>query len=573
MIERRKNAGGCNWLPWVLCLFFLAVTLPYWLLLGLDFTDETFPVVVARQLDYGGKLFVDEIDIHQTTTAWVLPFYKIFTSLRGDLDGVMVFIRFCFLAVFCSAAAVFVWSRRAEMPAGARLAAVLPLLMVAPVAMSGLMFNTGALLAIAAFFWAGGLKDIHSRSNAGLWVLGFWCGVLSVFFPTLIFPSLLTFFWLRWRERTEWRRLWWLLLGGVGGLAPLIILVLQSDPVQVLHALRMNVELFYPFFSGRKVLRLFEKSLPVWWVLLFIPLGLVVNLQWWRQHREKIIFIVLAVMTVFFLSYGVVPMQGDRITSAYFYFLTAVGLSDRELRNRVGSSNWFFSLAVVAMAAYTSDFLAVLSSGWVLGPVSLLVLYELAKTHWLNDASADLPGPGHSSERWRYRTVVASMALLALGIAGARLKYHYDSPLSYDLKQVPSGPYRYLLAAPEKIEFLQLMTETAEKIPKDARLLTYFNFPAMYLLSPARPWTNYHWSFIGLSNSRLMSEMMYSYYEERGLFPEYMVEMKSFLGKRREWVDLIPPPDEPFHRKMHEHPYELIEENRALKLYRAAQGL
>jgi hypothetical protein len=54
-----------------------------------DTTDEAFYYAMPFRFLLGDTPFLDEIDIHQTSTVFSLPFLKAFLLLRGNLEGIV----------------------------------------------------------------------------------------------------------------------------------------------------------------------------------------------------------------------------------------------------------------------------------------------------------------------------------------------------------------------------------------------------------------------------------------------------------------------------------------------------
>jgi hypothetical protein len=125
----------------LLCVSLFALNIPR-LWFGLDTTDESFYYAIPLRFILGDKPFLDEIDVHQISMLFYIPFLKPLLLLNGTLgDGVVLYMRGVFLvASGLTAIVVFRCFRAVDDQAP----------------------SVGALLSmICVFYVSGGLPALH----------------------------------------------------------------------------------------------------------------------------------------------------------------------------------------------------------------------------------------------------------------------------------------------------------------------------------------------------------------------------------------------------------------------------
>ncbi len=77
----------------------LAAVVVTWrrLFLGTDLNDEGFSIAVPYRFALGARPFVDEMNMLQTAQLFVYPFVKLYVSLRGGDEGIVLFTRHLYL--------------------------------------------------------------------------------------------------------------------------------------------------------------------------------------------------------------------------------------------------------------------------------------------------------------------------------------------------------------------------------------------------------------------------------------------------------------------------------------------
>ena len=96
-VIKKLRFTGTDYFAVAVFLIFAAVLatgLSFW-----DFgSDEPFYYAMAGRFAHGDRAFVDDWDLTQTYTIFLLLPYRIFTRLAGGTDGIILFMRYLFLA-------------------------------------------------------------------------------------------------------------------------------------------------------------------------------------------------------------------------------------------------------------------------------------------------------------------------------------------------------------------------------------------------------------------------------------------------------------------------------------------
>lgn len=94
--DRRENKWHL-WLMPVIAFILLLIRSRY----GFSYDDEPFLVTLAQRLYYGDSLFIDEWNFTQNTGVLLLPFYRLYISIFGSPDYILLVFRglYCFFWV------------------------------------------------------------------------------------------------------------------------------------------------------------------------------------------------------------------------------------------------------------------------------------------------------------------------------------------------------------------------------------------------------------------------------------------------------------------------------------------
>lgn len=182
-------------LPWVgICL----AALVFRMTLGIDLGDESYYAAFIDgwlKTGLGGNAF---LMVHQTAALLVYPFAYLYSEVRGDADGLVLFLRFVYLAL--AAASALCLYRAVALHRGrtlATLATILSLLFI-PFSLPAPSYNTigmYALVAALSLFACGYTRSLEAAGDSGLsllspvlWLSAFWWAVGCTAYPPLIAP-------------------------------------------------------------------------------------------------------------------------------------------------------------------------------------------------------------------------------------------------------------------------------------------------------------------------------------------------------------------------------------------------
>jgi hypothetical protein len=98
--------------------------------------------------------------------------------------------------------------------------------------------------------------------------------------------------------------------------------------------------------------------------------------------------------------------------------------------------------------------------------------------------------------------------------------------------RVRSGAYAGLYTTSARQRFIaEMTTDLARLVPRECTTLFYDDFPAGYLLSAARPYTNAVWLLrVAPSSLNAYRRVLLRYYTSKGALPEVVVRMRTVPG-------------------------------------------
>jgi hypothetical protein len=490
--EREAQARGLDGVGYAIGILAIAAAclrLRY----GVDFVDEAWYVSVIRQFDLGGRLFVDEFRPQQISSWIFVPFYRLWTLLRSDSEGSVLFVRFLYLgtaAVASSCAYVFL-SRflRSSLAFAASTIFLLDVFYIPSVS-----YNTVGRWTLASGVFLLGSRMLAPGFDAWESALaGAFLAIASITYPPLALAAIAVFVALLLLPASAPARASLRVAGGsaVALGALFFALVLLPRWEEVLVSLEINSYLGIHQFSLAKLVWVVG-NVSVW--LVYPALGAIAAWLGGRRGGER--GRVLAAVGAFVVaSVWVETTHPDRI--APFTSIVAIGSLGTLLLWRARESRTLlFALAGTFLLAGLStgfssangflNFAVGASPASVLCLLPLLVRLEEGK-----------------GGRWATLSLVAFVAALFAWnsfhsvygqgpILGA-FRHVPSSELGYE---VESGPYRGLVTTEER-------KSVAEALVKDFRhpvlegrktLLSYFDFPAAMLYGDFRSATYSTWA-------------------------------------------------------------------------------
>lgn len=109
MIYKEKNTYITTLIPYILilagCLLMLFRTV-----YGLDFTDESYYIAVAKRFSMGDRPFLEEWYTTQLIGVLLQPLYVTYCRVNGSQDGVILFFRICYV-IFSGSISVILFNK------------------------------------------------------------------------------------------------------------------------------------------------------------------------------------------------------------------------------------------------------------------------------------------------------------------------------------------------------------------------------------------------------------------------------------------------------------------------------
>jgi hypothetical protein len=499
-----------------LTTFVVAVfALTYWRLYqGVDFTDESWYVAVAYRFALGGKPYVDELSVPQTTAAILLyPLMWTYHAIAGRA-GIVLFVRHVHLVVAASVGlAVWASLRRLAGPsvavfAGACAFTFVPFNIpsVSYDSLGSGLFTAGTLLGLLAF----------RRPAARPWA-GLSLGLSAFAYPPLILAVGATCALRLWLTRTAWRSEAAALSAPALGI-PLVafaVLGLLAGPHRVISDYRRSSHFLGQAGGLTKLHGIaahLKDTVPLWY-LLAAGLLLVVW-SWSRWPRVAAAAVALLPLTAlptsptgYAASLNFVAHVGWLALPLYFGVRGRTGA--RELLVAV----WLPAVIGGLITSYSS------ANGGINFGVGFFpaVIVSVVFSAW---AIERLVGT-------RLPVAPAPAAIVAVMLVFfSTVGVYRDASLGSLDTQIGSGPYAGLVTNRAKQAFLTTLGRDLDGVGGGCTIAFTNDFPAGYLLSAARPATNAVWvASVPPRLTRAYHQDLVEYWATHG-YPDVLVLMR-----------------------------------------------
>lgn len=481
---------------WTLLVAVLVYRLPF----GGSNRDEAFYAAMPYSFLLGARPYFDELAMHQNAGILLMPLFKVYLSINGSADGIILFNRYLYLAYLCVCS---LFAYRFVLPLmGRRVAAAISLLVL-----------------VFSYF------NLFALSYNTIGAFGFFCGVL-------LSVSAIA------RERPAWR-----LFGASLFFLSALFAYPGLVPAVGCHALVLTAWLFWQAPRRRftnALLGLAAGAVVI--LLVVVPLGLWLGRPGFARLLSfsqsmgyaKSAFENIRLIPVDFVPWAV-PLTGFLLLFALLPVLCAF----------VPVRFWATAPLAVAACVYCyvkslpvppPNPAAVCLTGMiVLAPVSVACNWRWAQGRallaliWLPGAMAMLCSLLASANRLHAASlgalcvelsgVVAFVALIearaektqqrlgsvtswALIVALLATQTHSLFAYMYDEKtsfaehdtRVSEGPMRGTIATPQSAELLVAVDRDLKRAAAGAKTITVFdNFATGYLSTPLVPRTFTHW--------------------------------------------------------------------------------
>jgi hypothetical protein len=509
----------------ILCVCVVATLLTYLrLYFGVDLDDEAFHVAVSYRNVIGARPFVDEIYIPQQGAGMLVsPFVGAYYHLFG-LGGIVLFSRHIyFLLSVCAMTIVFLSLRALLNNALLALSCSLMMLVFIPNNLPSPNYNSLA----NAFFGAGcflGLAYARQQRRRYVALSGLLHGLAIFSYPTLVtaVAAYAVALYFVSRSRTAVRS--YVVAASLLTLAWLAVLV--NDGAQnALSVIRLSREVAAKRDVGLDRAVTVIHDAVVNFPLAPVALAGLVAVVLWQKRRPGISVALLSVLPIFALPVRRVDLT---LPAAPSHYVANLGLLAVPLGYALWSSE---SARTIMIGVWIPAFVAGLTISWStfggggqqgigFAPAAIAAVALLAlgirlicrqRDIRLTSAAPFLP------------PLVAVGALVVLQFSSA---FHDRSPLRLHTR-IASGAYAGLLTTPETARLVTTLTRDLQHT-SDSRcnVLFYYDFPAGFLLSLSKPYTNTVWLSDLESLRTLFVPRLLKYYATIGRTPDVAVRIR-----------------------------------------------
>ncbi len=490
------------------------VALTYWrLYYGVDFTDEAWYVAVPYRFVLGGKPYVDELSVPQTTAAVLLyPFLWLYHAVAGR-TGLVLFVRHLhFLVALAVGAAVGFGLRRV---AGSALALIggLAAFVFVPFNIPSISYDSLG----SGFFTAGTVLGYLALSRARVRPLAGVCLGLAAFsYPPLVVAVVATCALQLWLQREHWRSRLVPLVGPALGIPVLgfAVIAAVAGPHRIVSDYRRSSHYLGQAGGLTKLHGIaahLKETLPLWYLLA----AALILIAWsWRRWPR------LAALTVVVLPLTTLPPALSSYASslnfvAHVGFLALallIGIRARPGAVQLFTAVWLPALCGGVITSYSS------ANGGVNFGVGFFpaVVVTLVFAAW---AVRDLTGLETRVD------LVPALLITGLLVAFSTLGVYRDGTLSTLGTRLTNGPYAGLETSSDKQHFLDTLATDLTGVNGRCTIAFFQDFPAGYLLTAARPDTSAVWT--ATVSGRLTFPYhrdLVDYWQQQGL-PDVVVEM------------------------------------------------
>lgn len=170
-------------------LAFTAAALVWRLPIGIDLTDEAYYAIFIDDWLKGGIASSTLVTLHQTAALVVYPAVRMYVALSGSGDGLILFLRFCFLmGAICASATWFALLCRIAPPFQAATGAAIVLAFI-PFGLPAPSYNTIGQQALLVALGALGNSWVEERKSRAWATLsaGAWA-IAVVAYPSMAVP-------------------------------------------------------------------------------------------------------------------------------------------------------------------------------------------------------------------------------------------------------------------------------------------------------------------------------------------------------------------------------------------------
>lgn len=483
---------------------------------GIDFADEPHVYAAAKGFISGKIPFVNDIITHQTHSFWNVPFVYLYQLIQPDYTGVYFFGR-AFFIVLLFAACFFVHNR-VHGKSFKSLEILLVLLAFSCSKSYSLTYMNHVYLfgLLSTFFY---YEFINKKQLSSYFWSIFFIGAATSGYPTFCLVALVPFFSAIHWKFNDTKIIGLTLLAGILGAAPLSYSILLAGIPQFISTVIFDAGI-RKYDDIAFLLLKFEgtvEQIVVPLLLGFFILRLSVIKKYWT-------YLALAFVSFFYLAQ---QFRAAGVTDHKYMmmlFMLFLPMWIQHLRKENSALLWlvvYLSLGG-AILILTSGAYGITAAA----PMAAIGLYFFLSQLNTNKI--------FGSKLFGY---CITITLILLFIRTYEFYEYYPSPSTIEQSQVKSGAFKYLYGANEKVEQIAHVENSLKDLTSDKTVLFVNGYASGYLMTAARdsgPATLMDWRYI----KPLAAEKIYQrYFKALNIYPDYLVEVKYYLGKDRTRVD------------------------------------
>ena len=512
---------------------------------GIDFSDESYYIAMARRFALGDRPLIDEFSPHQS--AALLP--ALFVWLRGrlvpDAGGLVLYTRLLYFGF-----GLLIWRelhRSLRGPFGAQAALLAGGLYTAfvPFNIPNLSYNTLGCGCFTLGCFVAARATLGAAGRGALAGAGLMQGLAVLAYPTLLLP--VSLWWAALAVVTTRGRAAKALTTLAGVALPLVIavLVLQKPTREEWQLfLRGATSIKAGEFPLRKLALIVTMAWESYsWKAIVVPAALgcvmVVRSRW--KHRG---------WGAALLPLALLPVARDAPELHANGFLLGLGLvapflmpAFSKARERVlVATIWLPAMVAGMTTAWTST-----NGHWnfFVGffPAAVLSCVYLAEPLRRSARPSKKPEPpGTPEPENRVLSLVPVLIVLAVLVTDQFRSVYRDDALPRLTARVSSGAFAGLRTTPERAAFLGQLE--ADLAPLKGDGIFYDSFPAGFLLVAGRPAVNTVWVMAPQENPGLDRTVFLDYWERTRRMPAFAVRMLSIARTTAEaWTPYYPAND------------------------------
>jgi hypothetical protein len=444
---------------------------------GLDFTDESFYLAIPYQFTLGAIPFTHETNITQTSGILLYPFIKLFTFLKKDTEGILLYARFLFLIASGIFSYVLYRIFRSAFSSILSFFVSLLFLLFIPFNIPALSYNSFAAYFLTLGLWSAWLSQREKpvwSAVSGL-SLVFSCWVYPSFLIIFLYIGILLLLEKQKKNKTAF------LVSSFMGLVFFSFLILCYGVKEFTHCIQVTSLLTRQDWS----LSAFNEILNTWYIstgnkicVLFFTAFLFCSTHASSFYRLRKITILLFIIFFFFD-----PYFGENLTSlgysirlASFSCLWLV-VSKRTDKTSLLKYIIIPSLAAGLLNAKTSTN-GLINAGIGCFPAALLSLLLMGE--FLEERLSL-----KSRIIWAYSPFFIVLIFLLKGLFFENAFFRED-PFSSLTHKVERGPAKGIWTSPPKERYAKLLFEEMSVLKDRPGKISIYYLPYAYLMFPKR---------------------------------------------------------------------------------------